>query len=109
MNPNSIIFAFTDSPDSDAGPVSYTIGDGTFEQQAAQTTMLWRSRAYIFFVNRPAMNANTSLDSYDTYRRLVTFVHGDLFVINENEIKTVGQRERERERESDRDFRQSRQ
>ncbi|CAB3404519.1 unnamed protein product [Caenorhabditis bovis] len=86
--PNSVLLVFTDSPASDATPLSYHFEDGTQEQLTMQNIILWRHKL-AFLLSLPDGVDRTS-DAVDVYRRIAMTAHGDsFFVKNGNETSEI--------------------
>lgn len=85
MKSHAIVLVFTDSPASDATPLSHRFTDKNVEQSVLQISLLWRSK-YSFFLFLPS-TSDFSSDGVDVYRRISVTNHGDSFFIqNSNDL-----------------------
>lgn len=79
---HAMVLIFTDSPASDATPVSHRFTINSVEQKVIQISLLWRSK-YSFFLSLPS-GVDFSSNGVDVYRRICTTNHADTFFIRDS-------------------------
>ncbi|KAL6729959.1 hypothetical protein Aduo_000966 [Ancylostoma duodenale] len=85
----SNVLVFVDSGAGDATAPNDLFSANTPEQQLMSSTKIWHNKLTFIVTQTSANPIDTSGDDFDVYRRLAESTHGDLFVIDKNEIPVV--------------------
>ncbi|PAV81425.1 hypothetical protein WR25_07237 [Diploscapter pachys] len=85
----SLVWVFTDTPDSDANAESLSFVDNNLEQRIIQIGLAWRSKLSLVVLQNDSSPIKSDGDKFDVYRRITKATHGDLIVCNSTELSNV--------------------
>ncbi|RCN31127.1 hypothetical protein ANCCAN_23097 [Ancylostoma caninum] len=85
----SNLLVFVDSGAGDATAPNDLFSANTPEQQLMSSVKIWHNKLTFIVTQTSANPIDTSGDDFDVYRRLAESTHGDLFVIDKNEIPVL--------------------
>ncbi|PAV80393.1 hypothetical protein WR25_20664 isoform C [Diploscapter pachys] len=86
MIPGSLVFVLTDSLPNDGVANDYRLSPNNNESMLIAQTLQWNNRIIFLISKRENSSVNSSDPAFDAYRRVSRAVHGDVLIMNKQEL-----------------------